>query len=80
MTLHVYHCETATIRSEMVQRTKPDGVVFYGLRMHMNTDQAITFWSNTPTGLQSVVESLAKTLQQSPTEQPTIPGQLARTP
>jgi hypothetical protein len=77
MTLHVYHCETATIRSEMVQRTKPDGV-FYGLRLHMNTDQSITFWSKTLAGLQAVVESLAQTLQHPPTEQPTIPGQLAR--
>ena len=77
MTLHVYHCETATIRAEMVQRTKPDGV-FYGLRLHMNTDQAITFWSRTPEGLQAVVWSLATTLTQTPTEQATIPGQLAR--
>ena len=77
MTVHVYHCETATIRAEMVQRTKPDGV-FYGLRLHMNTDQAITFWSRTTEGLQSVVSLLAMTLTQAPTEQATIPGQLAQ--
>jgi len=77
MTLHVYHCETDTIRSEMVKRTKPDGE-FYGLRLHMNTDQAITFWSRTQVGLQAVVSSLAMTLRQEPTEHPTIPGQLAR--
>jgi hypothetical protein len=61
----------------MVQRTKPDGV-FYGLRLHMNTDQAITFWSRTTEGLQSVVSLLAMTLTQTPTEQATIPGQLAQ--
>ena len=77
MTVHVYHCETATIRSEMVQRTKPDGV-FYGLRLHMNTDQAITFWARSQEGLQAVVSSLAMTLMQTPTEQATIPGQLAQ--
>ena len=77
MTLHVYSCETATIRSELVKRTKPDGV-FYGLRIHMNTDQSITVWSRSLEGVQAFVSSLATTLTQTPSEQPTIPGQLAR--
>jgi len=77
MTLHVYSCETDTIRAEMVQRTKPDGV-FYGLRLHMNTDQAITFWSRTQVGLRAIIASLEQAVAQAPTEALTIPGQLAR--
>ena len=77
MTVQIYNCETVTIRPELVQRTKPEGV-FYGLRLHMNTDQAITFWSRTQEGLHEVVSSLAQTLTQVPSEQPTIPGQLVR--
>jgi hypothetical protein len=77
MTLHVYHCETVTIRSEMVKRTKEDGV-FYGLRLHMNTDQAITFWSRSPDGLATMTESLAKTLLQPPRDCASIPGQMSR--
>lgn len=76
MTLHVYSCETATIRSEMVQRTKPDGI-YYGLRLHMNTDQAITFWSGTMEGLAATVESLRTTLANLPHEGPSIPGQMS---
>jgi len=76
MTLHVYNCETMTIRSEMVQRTKLDGI-FYGLRVHMNTDQAITFWARSQDALCAVVSSLAATVTQTPIEQATIPGQLS---
>ena len=61
MTLHVYNCETVTIRSERVKRIKDE--TFYGLRLHMNTDQAITFWSKTEEGLQTLVDSLAATLK-----------------
>ena len=77
MTLHVYNCETVTIRSEMVKRTKSDGV-FYGLRLHMNTDQAITFWSRTEQGLLSMVESFQQTVLMPPIECESLPGQLAR--
>lgn len=40
---------------------KPDGV-FHGLRLHMNTDQAITFWARTEEGLMELAESLANTM------------------
>lgn len=76
MTVHIYNCETATIRSEMVQRTKPDGV-FYGLRLHMNTDQAITFWCRSVEGLATTVDALRETLTRVPSEAETIPGQLS---
>jgi hypothetical protein len=76
MTLHVYSCETATIRSEVVKRTKPDGE-FYGLRMHMNTDQAITVWSRSREELQRLVASLQETVQHAPVhEQVALPGQM----
>jgi len=75
VTLHVYNCETVTIRSEMVQRTKADGI-FYGLRLHMNTDQAITFWSRSIEGLRTIVSSLMTTLGQPPSERATVPGQM----
>jgi ABC-type transport system involved in cytochrome bd biosynthesis fused ATPase/permease subunit len=77
MTLHVYNCETVTIRSEKVKRTKPDGV-FYGLRLHMNTDQAITFWARSEAGLSEVVDSLSQTLTQPAREHLALPGQLSR--
>ena len=75
MTVQIYNCETVTIRPELVKRTKPDGV-FYGLRLHMNTDQAITFWSGTMEGLASTVESLRTTLANLPHEGPSVPGQV----
>ena len=75
MTLHIYDCETKTIRSEMVQRTKPDGV-FYGLRLHMNTDQAVTFWARSVEGLNEVIVSLAATLLTAPSELQARPGQM----
>lgn len=77
MTLHIYNCETVTIRSEMVKRTKEDGV-FYGLRLHMNTDQAVTFWSRTREGLQQMVESFSVTLVQPASDRVALPGQLSR--
>lgn len=77
MTLHVYHCETSTIRAEMVKRTKPEGV-FHGLRLHMNTDQTITFWSRTFDGLAATVETLRTALATLPHEGATIPGQMGR--
>lgn len=76
MTLHIYSCETATIRSEMVQRTKPDGP-FFGLRLHMNTDQTVTIWSRSKDELRNMVTQLLNTLTQEPSEKPSIPGQLA---
>lgn len=77
MTVQIYNCETATIRSEMVKRTKPDGV-FFGLRLHMNTDQAITFWSRSLEGLEQTVQALRETLLQQPSDAATIPGQLSQ--
>ena len=77
MTLHVYNCETTVIRTELVKRTKSEGV-FYGMRLHMNTDQAITFWSKTEAGLQALVATLAHTLTQPYHETPTLPGQMGR--
>jgi hypothetical protein len=77
MTLHVYNCETAVIRTEMVKRTKGKDS-FYGLRLHMNTDQAITFWSRTEAGLQAMVATLAQTLTLPYNDAPTIPGQPGR--
>jgi hypothetical protein len=61
----------------MVKRTKPEGV-FYGLRLHMNTDQTITFWSKTEEALQSMVQSFLVTLQTVPSTGATIPGQLSK--
>jgi hypothetical protein len=77
MTLHVYNCETSVIHTEMVKRTKDEGT-FYGLRLHMNTDQAITFWSRTEAGLQTMAATLAETLTHPYNEEPTIPGQPGR--
>jgi len=80
MTIHVYNCETATIRTEMVKRTKSEGV-FVGLRIHMNTDQAITFWSTTQDGLREMVRSLLDTVAtplELISEKPALPGQLSR--
>jgi len=77
MTLHVYNCETSTIRSEMVRRTKADGA-FYGLRLHMNTDQTITLWGTSPEQLMQVVQSLVHTVANTqPSELPTVPGQMS---
>lgn len=76
MTLHIYNCETVTIRSEMVQRTKPDGV-FYGLRLHMNTDQSVTLWAKSKEVLHAMVSGLENTLMKEPSEQPTVPGQMS---
>lgn len=77
MTLHIYNCETAVVRSEMVKRTKPDGV-FYGLRLHMNTDQTVTFWSKTRAGLLAMTDSLAHTAQTKPaSDRPSVPGQMS---
>lgn len=76
MTLHIYDCETAVIRSEMVKRTKVGGV-FYGLRLHMNTDQTVTFWSKSMDGLIRTMERLSISLLQPPSEAPTVPGQLS---
>ena len=80
MTVHIYNCETATIRSEMVKRTKSEGV-FLGLRLHMNTDQTITFWSKTQGGLREMVRSLLDTVSTPAeliSEHPALPGQLSR--
>jgi len=76
MTVQIYNCETVTIRSEMIQRTKSDGI-FYGLRLHMNTDQAITFWATSQDGLGQMVSSLIQTLQQTPNEHIALPGQMS---
>ncbi len=78
MTLHVYHCETVTIRSERVKRNKSEGV-FHGLRLHMNTDQAITFWSRTEEGLMAMAVSLADTmLKPEPvSDASALPGQMS---
>jgi hypothetical protein len=77
VTLHVYNCETAVVRSEMVKRNKA-GEVFYGLRLHMNTDQAITFWSKTEGGLMEMVSSLLTTLfNRKISESETVPGQMS---
>lgn len=76
MTLQIYNCETATIRSEMVQRTKADGT-FFGLRLHMNTDQSVTFWSTSKENLVVMLDELRSTLDKTPSEKPTIPGQMA---
>ena len=77
MTLHVYNCETVTIRPELIQRTKEDGV-FYGLRLHMNTDQAVTFWSRSREGLHSMIDSLRDTLAQPPRLRQALPGQMSQ--
>jgi hypothetical protein len=76
MTLHVYNCETVTVRPELVKRTKSEGV-FVGLRLHMNTDQTITFWSRSHDGLASLVESLRTTLANLPHEAQALPGQMS---
>ncbi len=76
MTLHIYNCETATIRPEMVKRTKGTEV-FYGLRLHMNTDQTITFWSKSTDELFNMVDGLMDTIATTPSEQATVPGQHA---
>lgn len=76
MTVQIYNCETLTIRPEMVQREKPDGT-FYGLRLHMNTDQAITFWSGSVNGLQVMVAGLIATLREFPSSVQASPGQLS---
>jgi hypothetical protein len=76
VTVQIYNCETVTIRPELVKRTKPDGV-FYGLRLHMNTDQTITFWSGTMGGLVATVESLQTTLAHLPHEGASVPGQMS---
>lgn len=77
MTVHIYNCETVTIRPEIVKRTKEDGI-FYGLRLHMNTDQAITFWSRTFEGLASTVDLLRTALVILPHEGESIPGQFSQ--
>ena len=79
MTVHIYHCETATMRSEMVQRSKPDGI-FYGLRLHFNTDQTITFWHDSTQALYAMAHALMTTTLTQPVEVETRPGQFARQP
>jgi hypothetical protein len=77
MTIQIYNCETLTIQSELVQRTKSEGV-FYGLRLHMNTDQAITFWSKTEEGLLIMTQALIVTLSQPARERQALPGQMSQ--
>lgn len=76
MNVQIYDCETSAIRAEMVQREKPEGT-FYGLRLHMNTDQAVTFWSHSLGGLHVMVMGLLDALHQTPSPVQASPGQFS---